>query len=54
MKVTVAILNYNSGNRIIEVIKCAEDQTYKNIEILVYDDNSKDSSVDNLKYFEKI
>ena len=49
MKVTIGILNYNSGTRIQEVIDCAKNQTFSNTEILVYDDHSTDISLEILK-----
>lgn len=43
--VTVIISSYNHANYIEAAIRSVLEQTYKNIELLVYDDGSKDDSV---------
>jgi len=43
--VSVIITTYNSSNRIKECLTSVINQTYKNIEILVYDDCSHDDTV---------
>lgn len=49
--VTVAIRSYNSQNTIAKAIQSAKDQTYKNIEIIVADNHSRDKSVAIAKSF---
>ena len=44
--VSVVIPMYNSGKYIAPTIKSALEQTYKNIEVLVVDDCSKDNSLE--------
>lgn len=44
--VTVCIITYNSSEFIIEALDSVFDQTYQNIELIVSDDCSKDSTVD--------
>jgi len=46
MKVTVVITNYNYADYIIECVDSVLNQTYKNVEIIFIDDDSKDSSVE--------
>ncbi|MET0849358.1 MAG: glycosyltransferase, partial [Pseudomonas sp.] len=47
--VTVIIASYNHGPYIEESILSVLNQTYKNIELLVVDDGSKDDSVERIK-----
>ena len=47
--VSVIITNYNSGNFLFNCIESIKSQTYKNLEIIVIDDCSKDFSIDFLK-----
>ncbi|MBU1087432.1 MAG: glycosyltransferase [Candidatus Omnitrophica bacterium] len=42
--VSVIILNWNSKETIIDCIQSVIDQTYKNIEIIIIDNNSRDGS----------
>lgn len=42
--ISILINNYNNEKFIKRSIKSCLDQTYKNIEIIVYDDNSNDNS----------
>jgi len=42
--VSIVILNYNSGNLLSECVESVLKTTYKNYEILVVDNNSKDQS----------
>lgn len=44
--VSVRILTYNSSRYIIETLDSVYDQTYKNIELVISDDCSQDSTVD--------
>jgi len=54
MKASVVIANYNNSNFIEECINSLNYQTYKDIEIIFFDDNSKDNSIDIIKNFNKI
>tara|TARA_B100001121_G_scaffold268204_1_gene251970 strand:- start:1680 stop:2501 length:822 start_codon:yes stop_codon:yes gene_type:complete len=51
--VSVLILNYNNGKFLDRCIKSCLNQTYKNFEILVYDDKSSDNSLLILKKYKK-
>ena len=46
MKASVVIANYNNEKYIDECINSIKDQTFKDFEIIFFDDNSKDNSVD--------
>ena len=54
MKISVVIANYNSGNYIKQCINSLKKQTYKDIEIIFFDDNSSDNSVDEIKKFSDV
>ena len=54
MKVTVVIANYNSSSYIQKCIDSLNSQTYKNIEIIFFDDNSSDNSLDIIKEFSNV
>lgn len=43
--VSVVIITYNSGKTVIETLESIKKQTYKNIELIVSDDCSKDDTV---------
>ena len=43
--VSILIANYNNGNLVKKCVKSYKDQTYKNIEIMLIDDKSKDNSL---------
>ncbi len=45
-KVSVIMPNCNKGKYIKETIECVLNQTYKNIELLIIDDNSNDNSLE--------
>jgi len=47
--VSILILNYNNSKLLKRSINSCINQNYKNIEILIYDDQSQDNSVDVLK-----
>ena len=51
MKASIVIANYNNSNFIEECINSLTSQTYKNIEIIFFDDNSQDNSIDIIKKF---
>ena len=51
MKASIVIANYNNSNFIEECINSLTSQTYKNIEIIFFDDNSQDNSIDVIKKF---
>lgn len=51
--VTVAVITYNHKNFIIQCLDSILNQTYKNIEIVVADDCSKDGTVDIIKGYQK-
>lgn len=48
-KVTVHVLNYNHGKYLGRCIESIKKQTYKNIEIIISDNNSTDNSVQFVK-----
>ena len=54
MKVSVVIANYNNAKFIRECINSLYSQTYKNIEIIFFDDNSNDSSIEEIEKFKNI
>ena len=49
MKASVLITNYNNEKYILDCINSINQQSYKNIEILVNDDNSQDNSTKLIK-----
>lgn len=49
--VSILILNYNNADFLNRSIKSCLDQSYKNIEILIFDDKSKDDSILRLKKY---
>lgn len=51
--VSVIIVNYNCGNYIERAIESVLNQTYKNIELIIVDDNSNDNSIDVIKKYLK-
>ena len=54
MKVSILIANYNNDKYIIDCINSLKKQTYQNIEIIFFDDNSKDKSLDVVKRFSEV
>ena len=54
MKASILIANYNSEDYLEECLNSIFNQTYENIEIIVFDDASTDNSVDRLKKFKNI
>lgn len=47
--VTVRVLSYNSEKTILDTLNSIKNQSYKNIELIVSDDCSKDKTVDTVK-----
>ena len=54
MKASVVIANYNNSKYIDECIESLKNQTYNNIEIIFFDDNSHDNSIEVIKKFQNI
>ena len=55
--VSIVIPLYNGANYVEEALKCAVNQTYKNVEIIVVNDGSRDDGAGRKvceKYFDKI
>ncbi len=50
--ITVYITNYNYGNYIKKAIKSVLNQTFKNYELIIIDDGSKDKSIEIIKEFQ--
>ena len=44
--ITVVVLAYNSSSTIIETLNSVKEQTYGNIELIITDDGSSDSTID--------
>ena len=53
-KASILIANYNNSQFIEECINSLKNQTYKNIEIIFFDDFSKDNSIDIIKKFTEV
>jgi glycosyltransferase involved in cell wall biosynthesis len=51
--VSILINNYNKENFCAKAVRSIIDQDYKNLEIIFYDDNSSDTSVDKIKELKK-
>ncbi len=54
MKASIVIANYNNAKFINECINSLNSQTHKNAEIIFFDDNSQDNSVEIIKKFKNI
>ena len=54
MKASIVIANYNNSNFIEECINSLNSQTFKNIEIIFFDDNSNDNSINIIKKFPNV
>ena len=52
--ISILIINYNNSKLIKRAIQSCVSQDYKNIEILVFDDGSTDSSIKQIKKINKI
>ena len=50
---SIIITNYNKSNFILEAVKSSIQQTYKNNEIIFFDDKSTDNSLNKIKNFKK-
>lgn len=44
--ISVIVLCYNSENFILETLESIKEQSYKNLELIISDDNSKDKSIE--------
>lgn len=44
--VSVVVICYNSAQYILETLESIKSQSYKNIELIITDDNSSDSTVE--------
>ena len=54
MKASVIIANYNNAKFIQDCINSLHSQTYNDIEIIFFDDNSNDSSINEIEKFQNI
>ncbi len=54
MKASVVIANFNNAKYVEDCINSITSQTYNNIEIIFFDDNSKDNSIEIIKKFKNI
>ena len=54
MKASVVIANYNNAQFINECINSLNSQTYNNIEIIFFDDNSQDNSIEIIEKFKNV
>lgn len=43
--VSVAVITYNSAQTVLETLESVKNQTYKNIELIISDDHSKDNTI---------
>ena len=53
IKVSVCMPNYNYGEFLEQAILSVFNQDYKNIELVVVDDNSTDNSLSIMKHYKK-
>ena len=54
MKTSVVIANFNSEKHIEQCINSLKSQTYKDLEIIFFDDNSSDNSLNKIKKFSNV
>ena len=54
MKTSVVIANFNSEKYIEQCINSLKSQTYKDLEIIFFDDNSSDNSLNKIKKFANV
>ena len=52
--VSILIANYNNSSYIQQCIDSLNSQTYKNLEIIFFDDNSSDNSIEQIKQFSNV
>ena len=53
-KASVVIANYNNAKYIEDCVNSLNSQTYNNVEIIFFDDNSEDNSTEIIKKYHKI
>ena len=51
--ISILITNYNKGKFLNKTLKSLEQQTFKNFEVIIYDDCSTDNSIEIIKKFRK-
>ena len=51
--VSIIITNFNKSNFLLEAVKSCLKQNYKKKEIIFFDDNSTDNSLEKIKNFKK-
>ena len=54
MKASVVIANFNNAKFIEDCINSLNSQSYKNIEIIFFDDNSKDNSIEIVEKYKNV
>ena len=54
MKASVIIANFNSSKFVDQCIQSLNSQTYENIEIIFFDDNSTDNSLEIVKKYKNV
>ena len=54
MRASVVIANYNNAKFINDCINSLKSQTYNDIEIIFFDDNSQDNSLEVIKEYKNI
>ena len=53
-KISVVMVNFNGKDIVTTSLKAVFSQSYKNIEVIVVDNNSKDGSIEEIKKFKKV
>ena len=53
-KASILIANYNNEKYLDQCIQSVLKQTYKNIEIIIHDDDSNDNSLKKIETYRKI
>ncbi len=54
IKVSILITNYNCANYVDQCLNSIISQNYKNYEIILFDDNSSDNSLERIKKFKNV
>ena len=54
LKASILVANFNNKNFIHECINSIKKQSYKNLEIIFYDDCSNDDSLSEIKKYDNI